>query len=70
MLKTIQLPRHDLIMLDMILENKAADLQTHIEGFDYAKVHQELAPAVVAADNAYLRDIRAVQYVINKAIGE
>jgi hypothetical protein len=70
MLKTIQLPRHDLIMLDMLLENKAADLAKHIEEVDYEKLHQELAPAVLAADNAYLNDIRAVQYVINKAIGE
>lgn len=68
MLKTIQLPRHDLIMLDMILENKAHDLSLFIEGEDYEARHRDMAPAVKQADMNYLNDIRAVQYVINKAI--
>jgi hypothetical protein len=68
MLKTIQLPHHDLVMLYNVLEVKATDLARFIEAEDYTTRHRDMAEAVKTADLAYLSDIRAVQHVINKAI--
>lgn len=68
MLKTIQLPHHDLVMLYNVLEVKATDLARFIETTNYTTRHRDMAEAVKTADTRYLNDIRAVQHVINKAI--
>jgi hypothetical protein len=68
MLKTINLTRNDLILLNTILENKAHDLSLFIQDEDYEARHRDMAQAVKTADENYLSDIRAIQYVINKAI--
>lgn len=70
MLKTIQLTRNNAEMLYTILELKANDVERFIQNNRYADQHGDLAEAVRTADIAYLRDIRATQDTINKAIGE
>ena len=68
MLKTIQLPHNNLVMLYNLLEVKAHDLQLFIESNDYEAKHGRMAEAVKVADTAYMQDIRATQHIINKAL--
>ena len=70
MIKTIQLPRNNAVMLYNLLEVKAHDLELFIQSNDYEGKHGRMAEAVRVADTAYLQDIRATQHIVNKAIGE